>query len=951
MADLISLDEINTQIENTDYSNPANVEELRRLLERADAAYAVSNQYDRFIDVRKKYEEKLRNPQADRDSTADAAAGRPFDQIRGNQERREYLEAKINRETDLVLTPNERAFLAEQIANGNMYDQLQDGEKILKIARALDSAGYEKTVRDNVLRQLEKPDQSMMPADKAFVPNANTSFGEQILKELDNAAPKETLADLQQQVARLAANVDAYGETQGNMSARRELIGKIRELQEEAKGIFNYNTRRKLNNQLKKIDPNYYDTQIVNSSAIMRPYYRTRAALRDWNARKGKDKTERLEKRYDRVTTLQNVINQNSFWSRNMGANISARFKLLGSCLAEGRLSAQGVTNKYAKRLNLTDTGRQLENIDAKLSELKSQNAENPRTRARIEKQIRMLEAQKEAFSKQSEKISGQRKTKIDKAQTQAEPVKQKIRERLEKMASGLEKSRLEAIKSSDRYKALTILQSRGGLSAEQKKELDAMVNGLTEKAITAENVYEKILRENGVKGDELAAKVAELFPPRETETQEHQDTPENTARETDETERENTDRQNNDEVRTNAVVTHEERRDGEIVKTFASGLEVYQPDENTYNISGEGGKNPTDEQCAEFVTELKRQNYESFSVAEDVTPEFYASMVRAAEAAGMTIENKEKMDKKFQEMSREGMGGDGRTESGGRTDGGRGDSSARTSGGKGDKEEKAPFTLQRNKDGHVMLTEAQIMALDSEGRLDMGGLRQQFKFDGQGKLVDGPSYASFAEKNPEHAAYLEELGLGEQHVIKAVLKEEEARENKGLTEVQQQALDAEGRGVMGGEKKTYDKLDSHDKAYLEEEGLGQRYTNGVRMGREIMADAEISAKDITVEKMDLLMDVQKKKPEEFEEFKKSEAYRNLPAGQRKLVDAVNALANNQEFKSKDEKKQAIVLGRVVGQYKASVEKEKTEEGKKKAKERFVDRNIVRHLQKSKSNS
>lgn len=942
MADLISLEEITAQIENADYSNPANVEELKRLLERADAAYAVSNQYDQFISVRKKYEEKLRNPQATQDSAANAAGGdRSFDEIKGNQERREYLEAKINREGDLTLTPNEKAFLAEQIAKGNMYDQLQDGDKILKIARALDSEGYEKTIRDNVLRRLEKPDQSMLPADKAFVPDANNSFGEQILKDLEGAAPKETMADLQQQVARLAANVDAYGETQGNMSARRELIGKIRELQEEAKGIFNYNTRRKLNNQLKKIDPAYYDTKVVHASALTAPYYRLRIALRDRSARKGKNKTERLEKRYDRVTTLQNVINQNSFWSRNMGANISARFKLLGNCLLERRLTAQGVTNKYAKRLNLTGAEQKIEGIDAKLAELKTQTAENPKSRERLNKQIAMLEAQKEAFSKQSEKISGKRKDRIDHAQTQAEPVKQKVRERLEKMAENLEKSRLEAIKSSDRYKALTVLQSRGGLSADQKKELDAIINGLTEKAITAENVYEKILLESGVKGDELAAKVAELFPPRETETQE---APENVVRETDEEEKKRTEGQNDNEVRTNAVVTHEERRDGEVVKTFASGLEVYQPDENTYNISGEGGKNPTDEQCAEFVNQLKQDNYESFSVAEDVTPEFYASMVRAAEAAGLTIENKEKMDKKFQEMSREGMGGDGRTEGAGRTEGdGRTEGSPRTSGGQGDKEEKEPFTLQRNKDGHVMLTEAQIMALDSEGRLDMGGLRQQFKFDEQGKLVDGPSYASFAEKNPQHAAYLEELGLGEQHV-KAMLKKE-ARENNNLTEAQIQALDAEGRLDMGGKEKTYTSIHSQDRAYLEEEGLGKDYKRKAEIS-EFMADSNLSAKDITVEKMDLLVEVQKQKPEDFEKFKTTNEYRSLPAEQRKLVNALNALANNQEFKSKDERKQAIVLGRLVGRYKAlSTENEKKpQQEQQKAKQSFIDRNITRHL-------
>lgn len=941
MADLISLEEISAQIESTDYSNPANVEELRRLLERADAAYAVSNQYDQFIDVRKKYEEKIRNPQASQEPGANSGTDRRFDEIKGNQEKREFLEAKINREGDLVLSPNERAFLAEQIANGSMYDQLQDGEKILKIARALDGEGLEKTVRDNVLRQLEKPDQTMMPADKAFVPDSNNSFGEQILKDLASAAPKDEMADLQQQVARLTANVEAYGETQGNMSARRELIGKIRELQENAKGILNFNNRRKLNNQLKKVDPAYYDTKIVHASGLTVPYYRVRAALRDWNAKRNKNKTKSLETRHQRVTELQDVIHQNAFWSRNMGTNIKARFKLIRNCLAEGRLTAQGVTQKYAKRLNLTQTAQQLDGLEAKLTELNAQMqaAENPQSRARLQKQIQAYEAQKAAFSSQSEKVSGRRKDKIGNISTQAEPVKQNIRERLQKMAANLEKDRIRTVKSSDRYKALTVLQSRGGLTAEQKKELDAIVNGLTEKAITAENVYEKILLESGVKGDELASKVAELFPPREAdERQQQTQTPNRDVSETEEIDKKKTERQNNDETRTNAVVTHEERRDGEVVKTYASGLEVYQPDENTYNISGEGGKNPTDEQCAEFVNQLKQDNYESFSVDENVSPEFYASMVRAAEAAGLTIENKEKMDQKFQEMSREGMGGDGRAGSGERNDTGE-----RTdNGGKGDKkEEKEPYKLRRNKDGHVMLTEAQIMALDSEGRLDFGGLRQQFKFDKQGKIIDGPSYASFAEKNPQHAAYLEELGLGEQHV-KDMLKKE-ASENNNLTEAQIQALDAEGRLDMGGKEKTYTSIHSQDRAYLEEEGLGKDYKRKAEIS-EFMADSNLSAKDITIEKMDLLMEAQNKKPEEFEEFKKSEKYRKLPAEQRKLVNAVNALANNQEFKSKDERKQAVVLGRLVGRYKASVEGERNPEEKQKIKQRFIDRNITRHL-------
>lgn len=925
MADLISLEEISARIESIDYSNPANVEELKRLLERVDAAYAVSNQYDQFIDVRRKYEEKIRNPQASQDPGANLGIDRRFDEINGNQEKREFLEAKINREGDLVLTPNERAFLAEQIANGNMYDRLQDGEKILKTARALDGDELEKTVSDNILRQLEKPDQTMMPADKAFVPDSNNSFGEQILKDLASAAPKDEMADLQQQVARLTANVEAYGETPGNMSARRELIGKIRELQENAKGILNFNNRRKLNNQLKKVDPAYYDTKIVHASGLTVSYYRVRAALRDWNATRNKNKTQGLETRHQRVTELQDVIYQNPFWSRNMGANISARFKLIGNCLAEGRLTAQGVTQKYAKRLNLSQTAQQLESLETRLTALNTQlqSAENPQSRARLQKQIQAYEAQKAAFSSQSEKVSGRRKDKIGNINTQAEPVKQNIRERLQKMAANLEKDRIRTVKSSDRYKALTILQSRGGLTTEQKKELDAMVNGLTEKAITAENVYEKILIESGVKGDELAAKVAELFPPRETDEQQRQtQTPNRDVSETEEIDNKKTECQNNNEVRANAVVTHEERRDGEVVKTYASGLEVYQPDENTYNISGEGGKNPTDEQCAEFVNQLKQDNYESFSVDENVTPEFYASMVKAAEAAGLTIENKEKMDKKIQEMSREGMGGDSRTDG----DGTRTDSSGK---------EKKGSTLERNDKGEVLLTKAQRLALDTEGRLDASGLNQK----------EGLTFAALPSQDQ---AYLEELGLGQQHIKDALKKE--ARENNNLTEAQIQALDAEGRNVMGGKAENYNNLHSQDRAYLEKEGLGKDYNRRVERNTEFMIDSNISAKDITVEKMDLLVKIQDMSPEEFKKFQaENPEYKKLPASQRKLVDAVNGLKNNQEFQSKDEKKQAMMLGRIVGKYKESVNKEGAKD--KKAKQRIIDRNIIRHLAaQSKSN-
>lgn len=87
---------------------------------------------------------------------ASAEDDRKFDDIKGNQERREYLESKINQDGELNLSQNESAFLAEQIAKGEMYDNLKDGEKALKIAKALDVQSVADRARRSTSAQLTK---------------------------------------------------------------------------------------------------------------------------------------------------------------------------------------------------------------------------------------------------------------------------------------------------------------------------------------------------------------------------------------------------------------------------------------------------------------------------------------------------------------------------------------------------------------------------------------------------------------------------------------------------------------------------------------------------------------------------------------------------------------------------------------------------------------------------
>ncbi len=95
--------------------------------------------------------------------------------------------------------------------------------------------------------------------------------------------------------------------------------------------------------------------------------------------------------------------------------------------------------------------------------------------------------------------------------------------------------------------------------------------------------------------------------------------------------------------------------------------------------------------------------------------------------------------------------------------------------------------------------------------------------------------------------------------------------------------------------------------------------------------------------RMDALVEIQNKTPEEYAKYKESGEYKKLSAKEKKLFDSVNNLKNNKQFKNIDEKKQAIILGRMLEGYKKAYDGKGAKGGARtKAKDKFIENNAVK---------
>lgn len=191
----------------------------------------------------------------------------------------------------------------------------------------------------------------------------------------------------------------------------------------------------------------------------------------------------------------------------------------------------------------------------------------------------------------------------------------------------------------------------------------------------------------------------------------------------------------------------------------------------------------------------------------------------------------------------------------------------------------------------------------------------------------------------------VDDMKAAMQAVKKDGLKKIELGEVKTPEFLARAIVAAEESGIeISNLKEIREKMAAQGKEAKVKEELTKATAQKALKGTEI----DVSSKDglkKTINKLDALVSIQNKSPAEYVEYKESPEFKKLKlnAKEEKLFDGVNKLKNNATFKSQDERRQAVLLGRMVSNYQAAYSQKTTAGGAKtKAKQNFVSKEATK---------
>lgn len=243
--------------------------------------------------------------------------------------------------------------------------------------------------------------------------------------------------------------------------------------------------------------------------------------------------------------------------------------------------------------------------------------------------------------------------------------------------------------------------------------------------------------------------------------------------------------------------------------------------------------------------------------------------------------------------------------------------------------------------------------ALRSDVAINMEGMSEEDK-----KLYEQAKENAAKEVNNENKPIiLEQTGFensNEKTDERTPERQEEKADKKHiLTQKQKDVLDASGMLPPDMKDKdiiSWEKLDAKSQQILTEDNLGQEYMNSKMYGTDFAADKAERRTDLfkdvnlnidennAVHKLDIMKSVTEMKPDDFKKFSALDSNGNpqnadwgsLTDDERKLLSDLNKVSNakGNELKGGD-RTRALLVGRLVGQYKETVEKSNTTESKR----------------------
>lgn len=560
---------------------------------------------------------------------ANTQAHAEYQALTGNEARRQFVsnEFKSGKFSD----PSHIDFFLEQYNKDEiLINSEEDKKKLEKLLDGIDGYTGAETKMQNLADRIVKSSLTQtvlkpgMTVPSGTIPTPEMMETKDVdlglsetLKKMDKAGKKD---DIYQMIDEANKEAIRYRYDGGNNNLVSDYAGKIRKAQSEAKW-YQFKRKRALSKSLKGLTPQtYWDTKIVNGTALSSRYYR----FRKWLAG---DRTKDFQTNVQKLNNVIELRTQDASM-RWMSTNFWKKLKTKASLLFEK--SPEKLTEKLLKDSDKARVESLMADLNKRLSNLpeattKLENRGRNTAQELLKSALKTIGEYPKTLDQQKADALKDLQLHTTKAGLQAE----KFQKGLEAHVAQLREKANKALQKDQQY--LAYVKLHGEKAAKEKFNV--------EKMITTDKVMDEILKAQGYSAEEIKEIKQKLGM---NEKQEEKK----------ETKEEKTDEQT--EEREDKKAPKEIHLDG-VVRDDSKPVEGYEAtNEAKLNVSEDGSRydfittdkdgksrNPTQEEIEKMVSALPKDA--KITLEDSFSAGTQEAILKELEKQGIAVEDKEK--------------------------------------------------------------------------------------------------------------------------------------------------------------------------------------------------------------------------------------------------------------------------------------------------------------------
>lgn len=439
-----------------------------------------------------------------------------FEQLRSDRDRRNFVAEAFKNDT-LKESEAAKAFFIEQFNKGELI--YEDASSIEKIAGFLNIAEkQEASYNDHFTKPLQEKTK-LVASNTGNIHEETTeqcALGQEIKEEIEKNQTKSAEQRAKQQADITVLKGLMYGLSD---EEKQENVNKLYE-QAKTLGFWRFKARNNIIKQLKAIDPDKFWAKerhnpitltgklLYDDKKVLGTIYDNYIEIRQNNtpAKKAQKHDERLKE----IIALQDVVNGTKLFSKYGWEKIKARWGLLWRRSPEKKAAA------WFKNLKIKDFPEVEAKLQKKLKDAEAHKNDpikdnRKKYRAKAELLSKLLELAKETHKQREQKYN--QELKAINSRTIVAPADSKLIENIAANAQKWEAERQKSLAKDPQIMAYNKLLEMAAGNDDLRKKIESAANARQDKQITADRVFEAVMKQNGFSDEEIAIFKQEYVP------------------------------------------------------------------------------------------------------------------------------------------------------------------------------------------------------------------------------------------------------------------------------------------------------------------------------------------------------------------------------------------------------------------------------------------------------